>query len=189
VLRLLSDGFADAALDRELDVPEWIMRRTLFRSYILCAAAKDHPVLKRHRVEPGGRIPADVFCEMPQVLMSMDGGRIGIIDEALRKHGLTRTVAMTVPHFQAVAVAASSSTLLGNLPVHFARQAAMSLPLDLYLPPYDPPQLDVCLYWHRRLDRDAANAWLRGHIFRAVDFGKGMPVPAAPRTDGKAWTL
>jgi hypothetical protein len=72
--------------------------------------------------------------------------------------------------------------------VHFARQAAATLPLELYLPPFDPPQLDVCLYWHRRLDRDAANIWLRGHIERAVAFEK-VPAPAVPRTDGLPWRL
>ena len=61
VLRLLSEGFTDAAVDRELDTPEWIAHKTLFRSYMLCVAAKNHPVLKRHRVKPGSRIPAEVF--------------------------------------------------------------------------------------------------------------------------------
>jgi DNA-binding transcriptional LysR family regulator len=189
LLRLLSEGFTDAAVDRELDVPDWIGRKTLFRSYMLCVAAKGHPVLTEHHIDPGCRIPAEVFCRIPQVLMSMDGGRIGTIDETLKEHGLTRTVAMTVPHFQAVALAAASSPLLGSLPVHFARHAAMTLGLDLYLPPYDPPQLDVCLYWHRRLDRDAANIWLRGHILRTLEFDAQAPSPTAPRTDGKPWSL
>ena len=27
------------------------------------------------------------------------------------------------------------------------------------------------LFWHRRVDGNAANAWLRDHITRALDFG------------------
>lgn len=188
VLRLLSEGFADAALDREMDVPEWIVRKSLFRSYIVCAAAKDHPLLKRHKVASGTRIPAELFCQISQVVMSMDGGRTGNIDDVLKPRGLSRTVSMTVPHFQAVALAAAVSPLLGSLPVHFARHAAQSLGLDLYLPPFDPPQLDVCLYWHRRLDRDAANGWLRHHIEGALAFDRGAPAPAVPRTDGEPWS-
>jgi DNA-binding transcriptional LysR family regulator len=188
VLRLLSDGFADAALDRELEVPEWIRRQTLFRSYILCAAAKDHPLLKQHGIAPGTRIPADLFCRMPQVMMSMDGARTGTMEDALKAHGLSRTVAMTVPHFHAVALAVAASPLIGGMPVHFARHAAATLPLDLYLPPYDPPQLEVCLYWHRRLHRDAANVWLRDHIRRALTFDAGAAGPGVPRTDGEAWS-
>ena len=189
VLKLISDGFADAALDRELEVPEWIRRTTLFGSHMRCVAAKEHPLLAQHGVQPGARIPSELFCQIPQVMMSMDGGRTGIMDATLKRQGLARTVAMTVPHFQAVALAAASSTLIGSLPVHFARQAAATLPLELYLPPFDPPQLDVCLYWHRRLDRDAANIWLRAHIQRAVAFDDTAPAPAVPRTDGEPWRL
>lgn len=189
VVRLLSEGAIDAAVDRALDAPDWIMHQTLFHSYILCVATKDHPVLKRHRIKPGARIPAEVFCEIPQVMLSMDGGKTGTIDGTLKEHGLTRTVAMTVPHFQAVALAAASSSLLGNLPVHFARHAAASLSLDIYLPPYDPPKLGVCLYWHKRLDKDPANIWLRGHIERALDLDSRFPPPKVKRTDAADWSI
>ncbi len=182
VFRLLSEGGADAAVDREMDPPEWIQRKTLFNSYLLCVAAKDHPVLKRHRIKPSGRIPPEVFCEIPQVLLSMDGGKTGTIDDVLKGHGLTRTVAMTVPHFQAVALAAASSPLIGSLPIHFARHAATLLGLDLYLPPYDPPRVRVSLYWHKRLDQDSANIWLRAHIERALDLGDEFPPQKTART-------
>jgi len=133
-------------------------------------------VLARAGMRPGERIPPDLFCAIPQVMMSMDGAKTGTIDPELRRHGLERRVAMTVPHFHAVALAAASG-LLGNLPVHFARHAARHLGLDLYLPPFDPPLLDVMLFWHRRLDRDVANAWLRERIAQALDFG---PVTSWP---------
>lgn len=85
-----------------------------------------------------------------------------------------------MPHFQAAAHAIAQTGLLGNLPIHFARLAARLLDLDLYLPPYDPPIVDVMLHWHRRVDNDAANAWLRHHIVRALDFGPlRMAVPLA----------
>ncbi len=188
VFRLLSEGFTDAAVDREMEPPDWIARQTLFNSYLLCVAAKDHPVLRRHSVEPGARIPADVFCEIPQVMLSMDGGKTGTVDGTLKEHGLARTVAMTVPHFQAVAFAVAASTLLGSLPVHFAQHVAASLPLDIYLPPYDPPKIGVCLYWHKRLDKDPANVWLRGHIGRALDLDSCFPAPKVKRTDSADWS-
>jgi DNA-binding transcriptional LysR family regulator len=173
---LLSEGTVDVAVDRALEMPDWICGRTLFQSYIVCVAAKDHPLLGKAGIRPGDRIPASTFCAIPQVMMSMDGSKTGTIDPVLRDHGLERRVTMTVPHFHAVALAAATG-LLGNLPVHFARHAARLLDLDLYLPPYDPPLLDVMLFWHRRLDRNAANAWLREHIARALNFG---PVASWP---------
>lgn len=168
VFPLLAEGKIDLAVDRSLDPPEWIVRKTLFDSYIHCVARKEHPVLDEHGVGPGERIPPDVYCGIPQVLMSMDGGKTGTIDVELKKRGIERRIAMTVPHFQAVALAAESSDLLGNLPVHFARQAAQSLDIELYLPPFDPPVIGVSMYWHKRMDRDPASRWLRRQVELAL---------------------
>ena len=52
------------------------------------------------------------------------------MDRVLAERGLARRVAMTVPHFQAVAVAAVEAGLLGSLPIHFARSVAETLALE-----------------------------------------------------------
>jgi DNA-binding transcriptional LysR family regulator len=158
-------------IDAEYPVPDWVCSRKLYDSFMVSVAPKQHPVLRSAGIKPGHRIPPEVFCALPQVMMSMDGTRSGIIDFALAEHGHARRVAMTVPHFQAVALAIAESGLLGNLPVHFARAVAPALGLEIYLPPFDPPFAAGMLFWHRRLDAHAANAWLRDHIARALDFG------------------
>lgn len=170
-LRLLGDGAIDMGVEASFDVPEWVSSRVLFQSFIVSAAPRNHPVLARAGVKPGQRIPPEIYCAIPHVLMSMDGGRTGTVDRVLAKRGLQRRVAVTVPHFQAVALAIAEAGLIGSLPIHFARPVARLLDLDLYLPPFDPPVVDVVLFWHRREDGNAANAWLRDHIVRALDFG------------------
>lgn len=167
----LSDGRVDVAVAPPFPAPEWIAQKKLHDSYIVSVARKNHPVLARHGVAPGSRIPPEVFCQIPQVLMSIDGGFRGTMDMALDEQGLTRTIAMTVPHFQAVALCVAESELLGNLPVHFGRRAARLLGLELYMPPFDPPILGVSVFWHRRFDKDPANIWLRERIGQALDLG------------------
>ena len=49
--------------------------------------------------------------------------------------------------------------------------------------------MGVCLYWHKRLDRDPANIWLRGHIERALDLEEHFPPPAVKRTDAGDWSI
>jgi DNA-binding transcriptional LysR family regulator len=169
VVDLLSEGRVDLVVDRTLDVPEWINRQKLFRSYLVCIVRKGHPHIEQHSLRPGALLPAEVFCAIPQVLRSADGGRTGTIDPGLGKLGLSRKVAMTVPHFQAVALAVASSDLLGNLPIHFARLMARYLPLDFYEPPLDSPVMDIFMYWHRRKDREGANIWLRQQVSSVMD--------------------
>jgi DNA-binding transcriptional LysR family regulator len=189
-IRLLAEGAIDLAVvpvecsdepgrpssptlvDARFEVPDWVCSRRLLESFVVSVTSKYHPALIGAGIRPGHRIPADVFCAIPQVLMSMDGGAVGTVDPVLAARGLKRRVALTVPHFQAVALAIAEAGLLGNLPIHFARGVAPLLDLELYLPPFDPPITEVMLFWHRRADANAANAWLRDRIARALDFGQ-----------------
>ena len=168
----LSEGKVDVAVGPPHPMPEWIGQEKLHDSYIVSVTRRNHPVLAGEGVKPGSRIPPEVFCRIPQVFMSMDGSTRGTIDAPLGEQGLARKVAMTVPHFQAVALCVAASDMLGNLPIHFARRAARLLDLDLYLPPFDPPILGGSIFWHRRFDRDPANVWLRGQIAEALDLGR-----------------
>lgn len=170
VVPLLAEGAAEMAVDARIDVPDWVASRELYESFMVTVARRDHPALRRAGLHPGARIPAELFCALPQVLMSMDGGLSGTIDRALEGCGLRRRVALTVPHFHAVALVVAEAGLIGNLPVHFARRVAPLLGLEIYRPPVDPARLDVMLYWHRRLDGDPAHAWLRERIVDALSF-------------------
>lgn len=172
IVARLSEGALDLAVDAELEVPEWVCTRSTHRSFIVTVARRSHPTLVAAGLKAGDRIPAEVYCAIPQVLMSMDGARTGTVDRVLADQGLARRVVMTVPHFQAVALAVAEAGLLGSLPVHYARRMAPLLDLELFLPPYDPPILDCLLFWHRRRDEDSALAWLRAHIARVFDLGR-----------------
>lgn len=164
VFGLLGDGLANLAVDRAMDPPEWILRQRLFRSHMLCAARRGHPALALAGISPGDAIPAQLYCSIPHVMMSMDGGRRGSIDPLLEERGHARRVVATVPNFHAVALTVAATDLIGTLPIRFARQAAAFIDLDFYMLPFDLPPSDVHLYWHRRNDRDPAQAWLRARV-------------------------
>ncbi len=123
----LTEGRVDVAVERGMEAPEWINHVMLHLSFVVCLARKDHPLLSKSGAVPGERIPPEVYCAIPQVILSTDGSKVGSVDSELRRLGLIRTVEVTVPHFQAVALAAASSDLLGSLPIHFARYAARLL--------------------------------------------------------------
>jgi DNA-binding transcriptional LysR family regulator len=177
----LSEGRIDVAVGPAFATPDWIAQQRLFDSCIACVTRSGHPLLRQHGIEPGMRIPPELFSEIPQVLMSMDGERTGTVDAVLLAHGFERRVVMTVPHFQAVAVSVAASPMLGNLPIHFARYAARLLDLDIYLPPYDPPIMGIYIFWHRRHDRHPANQWLRDCIGKAFEFAATDPLVAGVR--------
>jgi len=184
--RMLREGLADVVIDRASDGPDWLMSELLFHSDIVCVARTRHTSLAL-AARPGERLPAGLYCGSGHVIMSGDGGRRGSIDPILEKSGFARRVAITVPSFEAVALAAADSDLIGSLPFHVARQAASLLDLEVYLPPFDVPGVDFRVYWHRRLDQDPANRWIRGVVTKAL--GRvAAAVPAAvatPTTDAQ----
>lgn len=175
VFPLLSEGRADIVVDRALETPEWIASRKLFGSWLMCILRRGHPLIAEHGIAPGAMLPAELYCALPHVLRSADGGRTGTIDPALERMGLSRRVAMTVPHFQAVALAVAGSDLIGSIPVHFARLVADRLDLDTFAPPIESPKMDVTMYWHRRNDRDRGSAWLREQVAAVLALD---PLPA-----------
>jgi DNA-binding transcriptional LysR family regulator len=118
VFELLSEGRVDVAIERELEPPDWIHQETLFQSFVVCIARKGHPALSRSGIEAGGRLPPELYCEIPQVILSTDGSKAGSMQRELRRLGFSRHIGMTVPHFLAIALATAGSDLLGNMPIH-----------------------------------------------------------------------
>ena len=120
--------------------------------------------LEAEGVKRGTRIPPDLYCGIPAVILSTDGSRIGSFGPALKRLGLTRLVKITAPHFLAVAQIAASSDLLGSLPIHLARHLARPFSLNLSLPPFEPPPPKMHKYWDRRMDNVPAHLWLRSVV-------------------------
>lgn len=165
VVATLADGKVDVAVSpATIRLPDYICAQTLFRSYLVTVNARRNSRLRDAGVGIGERIPPELFCSIPHVMMSMDGSTRGTIDKPLEERGLFRNVRLTLPHFHAVALAVASGNFLANLPVHYAHHVAAQFDLEIYLPPYDAPILDANLYWHRRHEFDTANLWLRRQI-------------------------
>lgn len=167
VERLLRDNVIDMALERPLDMPDWVSKEVMFRSPFVVIAARGHPELRAARIKPGGKIPLALFCELPHALRSIDGSLSGAVDDALRKHGASRRVVLALPHFQAIGLAVARGRLIATVPVQFAKAVAAEFKLSIYKPPVDVGVPDISLYWHKRYDANPSHRWMRGQIMTA----------------------
>lgn len=168
VERLLRDNAIDVALERPLDMPDWVSRKVLFRAPFLVIAARGHVALKKAKLKPGAKLPLKLFCELPHALRSIDGSMSGDTDRALRKIGAERRVVLTLPHFHAVALAVAEGRLIAVVPEQFAKIVATDLDLAVYRTPIDIPVPEIRLYWHKRHDHHPAHRWLRDEIVAAI---------------------
>lgn len=111
-------------------VPARFFATVIHEDEFVIAARSGHPFLKAPTLRR--------YCELQHVLVSIVGDSRGYVDEVLAEKGLTRRVALTVPHFMLALAALSNSDLVAAIPatllaVHARRfgLASVKAPLPL----------------------------------------------------------
>jgi DNA-binding transcriptional LysR family regulator len=123
----------------------------------------------------------DLFNSLQHIDVQVALGKAGtghdIADLMWRKQGLSRTVALTVPHFVAAAMAAARTEYVAALPRRVAETLCPLLPLTITRPTFEMPKASVTLFWHARTDADAGARYFRDLVARAVHdapYGPGL---------------
>jgi DNA-binding transcriptional LysR family regulator len=113
-------------------------------------------------------ISVDDYVRLPHVVTSLKPGRSvrGVVDEALEKRGLQRTIALTTPRFLTVPSLLLRAPVIASMHGRLARLFAADLGLSISPPPVALPEVAVSLLWHASYDRDPAHQWLRHLIVR-----------------------
>lgn len=168
VAKLLQDDAIDVALERPLEMPEWVSSTLLFRSPFAVIASAGNARLAALGLGRGDVIPLEAFCALPHAIRSIDGSMSGFTDEALRGQGRQRNVVLALPHFQGIALAVAASELIASVPRQFAEAAAGGLNLCVYRPPIAIPVPEIKMYWHSRHDDVRQHRWFRTQIVELI---------------------
>ena len=116
-------------------------RRSLLVGSFLCMF---NPALVG--VEPP--ISLEDYVRLPHVLTSLRQGKRGVVDDALEKLGLKRTVALVTPRFLAVPFLVRGAPVITTMHAELARLFSTALALSLSPPPIALPQISISLLWH-----------------------------------------
>lgn len=154
----------DMALIPALDHPGWVDWEPMFRSCFVVIARQDHPVLRAHGVQPGDKVPMDLFCDLGHILFSPEGNLKAMGDAALAKVGRERRVVMTMPVFYGVCRAVSASDHVALMPAQMAYKLRDTLGIDAYIPPMPIPAAQIGMIWHKRATNAPAHRWMRAQI-------------------------
>lgn len=112
------------------------------------------------------------FSRKPHAIVQFSDQKTNIIDRALKKNNLKRTISLRVDSFESLASIMKGTDLITTLPSRFNQTifkdyAYTDCPLQL-----DP--LNLSMVWHEVKDKTPAHQWLRGqiknnaHILRAA---------------------
>ncbi len=114
------------------------------------------------------RVTRHRFAAHPHISVSRKGRIRGSIDDDLAEHGLTRSVAVTVPSSSSAVALLPGSPLVAILPSLVLRVVDRPHRFASFRLPVTMAPLDLAIAWHRRLDADPTHTALRQLVHRAL---------------------
>ena len=157
----LESGSADLAVGFFPDLQKaGFFQQALFKTSYACIACGRNKGL-------GDKLTLKQYLAAKHVVVRPDG-REHALDRHLEDKGIQREVALELSHFMSLLALLPGSDLIATVPQDIATVVGRHVPLKTIELPFKPPQIDLHLFWHRRMHEDAANRWLRG-VFHAVN--------------------
>lgn len=155
----IARGEADLALGVYADdiLSAGFYRRKLYDEDMVCVVRRGHPILS---VE----LTPERFAALSHVLVTITGQGSTLVDTALARLGLSRTIAVRLPHFLVAPMIVAASHLVLTLPRRLAERMAAGAPLEIIELPLDLDAISPSMIWHERTHDAPAHAWLRRQI-------------------------
>ena len=161
VLDQLDAGAADVALTRLVDGGERFKCVRVTDDDFVAVLDRQHPAACIEILTP------EHLAAIPHVIIRSSGDDTGFVDCALGKLGLSRQIAIRVP-FLSIVLMLVGADRLTVMPRRAANGLAAVCPLVLKELPFASPRTELSMIWHRGLDNDPAQRWLRGMIRASV---------------------
>lgn len=166
----LESGEADLAVGFFPDLQKaGYFQQALFKTSYACIACARHP-------GAGSRMTLKQYLAARHIVVRPDG-REHFLDRFLEEKGWQRKVMLELSHFMSLLALLPGSDLVATVPDDIATVVGRHIALQRIVLPFKPPQIQVQQYWHRRMQDDPANRWLRGVFYEVNrrDAGSGMP--------------
>lgn len=148
--------------------PDSFSHTLLYSGEYVCVMRKGHPLAANLERTP---LTLDEYCAAHHLLVSFSGRPFGFVDEALAAINRSRRVVLTVNQFFTAGRVVVGSDLLTVLPRHFLPSTGMRDEIAVVDLPFEVPPVRVDMVWHRRMQAQAAQLWLRAAV---SDAAKGV---------------
>jgi DNA-binding transcriptional LysR family regulator len=170
----MASGQVDLALGLLPQLQAGFFQQVLFHQPYVCLMRSGHALATR---PPSNSLMGQLqnpfsladFKAADHVRVESAGTGHGQVDEALQRHGLTRRIRLTLPHFVALGQVLASTDLIATVPERYAQRAVQPFGLTTRPLPVALPESAIHQFWHARLHRDPGCQWLRELI--AATFG------------------
>lgn len=138
------------------DQPGLMVQRLLSDSY-LCVVRKGHPFARR-------KVSLSAFLGLRHVQIAPGGMPGGPLDDLLASRGLSRTVAVRVPHFLVAPLLVARSDLVLTAPRRLVETFAELAGLHVFEPPVRIPSFTIQQAWLAKHQADPAHRYFRACV-------------------------
>lgn len=166
----LDDGSADVVIAPFLQPDAQVEVDTLFDDGFVCAMRKRHPATRN-------RLTLARFARLRHLLVSPEGEGPAYVDHVLAQAGLSREVAVRVPHFAVAERLLAESDLIATLPSRLVEQMAKSSIVGVR-PPFETQRFTMNAAWHRRTLASPAHRWFRSLLAEVASRLRSTPSTA-----------
>ena len=151
---LFDRGLLDLALGFFTQPPERFGHRELLGDSLVVLMRKNHPAASARRMTP------EKFASLDHLDVSSTRYTLAFVENALKRHKLTRRIAVRAPLLSAGSLL-SSSDFITVLPGRIAQALMRFYPLVSRDLPFASPPVQTEMLWPRWLDGVAAHRWFR----------------------------
>lgn len=125
-------------------------------------------------------ISLEDYLRFPHILTSLRETAHGVVDDALAKLGLSRTLAVTTPRFLVVPFLVRAAPVIATMHARLATYFAGAVGLTVSPVPVALDPVAVSMIWHASYDEDPAHRWLRQVLVRLAGETQAVEPLAAP---------
>jgi DNA-binding transcriptional LysR family regulator len=161
VLADVRDARIDLSVGPPIPAVAGVLTQPLFSDSNVCVVRRGHPFTKQPT--------AKAWAGLRHVVASPRGALRDFVDDALEQKGLSRVVAVRVPHFTAALALVAQSDCVALVPARLARAWARNTDVVVVKPPLPLPAFSMAWYTSELLRADPANAWLRRELKAVAD--------------------
>ena len=162
-----TSGEADLAIGFLPGLRAGFYQQRLFSDTYRCIVREDHPRI-------GSRLTLEQFVSESHVMIEPGGSRYmkvahqssttTLIEHYLEERGLSRRIALKVPHFMVVPEIVRLTDLIATLPSYVIKHMTPQPGIKMLELPIKVPEFEIKQFWHKRSNDDPANRWLRSVV-------------------------
>jgi DNA-binding transcriptional LysR family regulator len=156
VVALLDRGDLDLAIGNFAKPGERFALAPLLEDPFVLAMRRGHPAARR-------KLTAEAFAALAHLEISSSGEDTSFLDQWLATRHLKRRIVHRAPYLSAARIL-SHSDMVATLSRRIAEAFFRGDPLVTRALPCPSPQVPIGMLWHRRLENQPAQRWLRGLV-------------------------